>query len=233
MTGLRWKRLTGRVVAVTVLVLATLVLTARPAAADICTGVPTPVQPKSGLPGMLTSTPRTIPDQTPNPFTDKSVSIGQVYGYNWNWSNYDLGCGPDFLRDPIAVTNTKTANVILSIVGGTLAGLASLEQLSKTSSLSWLTDVVGGIADKLRTPVLTLWLPLAMFGVGLIVAFKAKRTSYAETMRTLWVIGLAVIMAVFALAFPTTASNTVDRAVVAVSDATGSQFSASPSGAIT
>jgi hypothetical protein len=182
---------------------------------------------------MLTTVPKDIPDRAPDPFTDKSVPIGDVYGYNWNWSNYDLGCGNDFLRDPAAVTNTKTGNIVLSIVGAALAGMASLEQMAKSSSLNWLTNVIGGIADKLRGPVLALWLPLAMLGVGLIVGLRAKRSSYADTLRTLLIIGAAATIAVFALVFPTTASKGVDRAVVAVSDATGSQFSASPSDSIT
>jgi hypothetical protein len=231
--GRRWQRMLGRGIAIVILVAACMVGFAKPAAADICADAPSPVEPKSGLPGMLTTTPKQIPDRAPNPFTDRSVSIGQVYGYNWNWANYDLGCGPDFLRDPVAVTNTKTGNVILSIVGAVLAGLASLEQMAKTSSLGWLTNVIGGIADKLRTPVLSLWLPLAMLGVGLIVAFRAKRTSYAETMRTLLIIALAASMAVFALIFPAVASRTVDKAVVSVSSAAGAQFSASPTDAIT
>ncbi|GGL74431.1 hypothetical protein GCM10011575_35860 [Microlunatus endophyticus] len=216
-----------------VLVAAISVAFARPASADVCSDAPDPVAPKSGLPGMLTTTPKQIPDKAPNPFTETKVSIGQVYGYNWNWSNYDLGCGPDFLRDPVAVTNTQTGNVILSIVGAVLAGLASLEQMAKTSSLNWFSTVIGGIATKLRVPVLTIWLPLAMLGVGLIVAFRAKRTSYAETMRTLLIIALAATMAVFALAFPAVASRTVDRGVVSVSNAAGAQFSSSPSDAVT
>lgn len=229
----RARRLIARAVAMVVLVAAISVAFARPASADICSSAPSPVAPKSGLPGMLTVAPKQVPDKAPNPFTDKNVSIGQVYGYNWNWSNYDLGCGPDFLRDPVAVTNTQTGNVILSLVGAVLAGLSSLEQMAQSSSLSWLSTVIGGIASRLRGPVLSLWLPLAMLGVGLIVAFQARRSSYAETMRTVLIIVLAAGMAVFALAFPAMASKTVDKAVVSVSSAAGAQFSDSPSDAVT
>ncbi|QDP94808.1 hypothetical protein FOE78_01735 [Microlunatus elymi] len=227
--GHRWL---VRIVALLILAAAALTVQARPAAADICKDAPAPIEPKSGLPGLLTSRPKDIPDQAPDPFADTSVPIGDVYGYNWQWSNYDLGCGNDFLRDPVAVTNTKSGNVVLSFVGMVPAGVASLEQMARTSSLAWLTTVITGIADKLRTPVLAVWLPLALLGVGVIIGVRARRASYSDTLRTLIIITGAISLAVFALAYPTIASRTADKAVVAVADAAGSQFPHSSSDAI-
>lgn len=215
------------------LVLVAGLVVARPAAADICQDAPAPIAPKSGLPGMLTNEPKDVPDAAPDPFQDPRVPIGDVYGYNWKWSNFDLGCGSDFLRDPVAVTNTQSANVIMSVLGGVLAGLGSLEQMAKTSSLDWLTDVVSGVADKLKGPLLAVWLPLAMLGVGLVVGFRAKRASYSDTLRTALIVVGAVGMATFALVFPAVASSAVDKAVVTVADAAGRQFSASATDAVT
>ena len=215
------------------LVLGGAVATAQPAAADICQDAPAPVAPKSGLPGMLTSVPADIPDAAPDPFADPAVPIGNVYGYNWGWANYDLGCGNDFLRDPVAVTNTKTANVVMSMLGGVLAGLASLEQMAKNSSLDWLTGVVQGVAEKLRGPLLGVWLPLALLGVGLIIGFRSKRASYADTLRTGAIVIGAIALATFALVYPSAASTAVDKGVVAVADVAGQQFSASASDAVT
>jgi hypothetical protein len=130
------------------------------------------------------------------------------------------------------VTNTQSANVVMSMLGGLLAGLGSLEAMAKTSSLDWLTQVVGGVADRLKGPLLALWLPLAMLGVGLLIGFRSKRASYADTMRTALIIVGAVGMATFALAFPATASRAVDQAVVGVSRAAGGQFSASATDAV-
>jgi hypothetical protein len=222
-----------RLLVTTALAVVGWVVLAQPAAADICQDAPAPIAPKSGLPGMLTSVPADVPDAAPDPFADPQVAIGEVYGYNWRWSNYDLGCGSDFLRDPVAVTNTQSANVVMSGLGGILAGLGSLEAMAKTSSLEWLTSVLGGVADRLRGPLLAVWLPLAMLGVGLIIGVRAKRASYADTMRTALIIVAAVTMAVFALVFPSTASRAVDHAVVGVSDAVGAQFSASATDAVT
>ncbi|MFL6064473.1 MAG: hypothetical protein ACJ72G_07360 [Friedmanniella sp.] len=229
----RLRRQLVRLLVIAVLVAVGGLLAARPAAADICQDAPEPIAPKSGLPGMLTSVPDGVPDIAPDPFQDTEVPIGDVYGYNWKWANYDLGCGSDFLRDPVAVTNTQSANVVMSALGGLLAGLGSLEQMAKTSSMGWLTPVVTGVADKLRGPLLALWLPLATLAVGLIIGFRAKRASYADTMRTAGIIAGAVGMATFALVFPSTASAVVDKAVVTVAGAAGEPFSASATDAVT
>ena len=230
---LRLRHQLVRLLVIAVLVTVGGLLAARPAAADICQDAPEPIAPKSGLPGMLTSVPKEVPDRAPDPFQDSRVSIGDVYGYNWTWANYDLGCGSDFLRDPVAVTNTQSANVVMSGLGGLLAGLGSLEQMAKASSMDWLTPVVTGVADRLKGPLLAVWLPLAMLAVGLIIGFRAKRASYADTLRTAGIIAGAVGMATFALVFPSTASAVVDRAVVSVAGAAGAQFSASATDAVT
>ncbi len=221
-----------RVLLIVGLVVAAGLVSATPASADICQDAPAPVAPKSGLPGMLTSVPRDVPDSAPDPFKNPKVPIGDVYGYNWGWSNFDLGCGSDFLRDPVAVTNTKSANVVMALLGGVLAGLSSLEGMAKTSSLDWLTTVVAGVADKLKGPLLGAWLPLGVLGVGLVLVYRARRASYADTLRAALIIGGAVGMATFALVYPATASKAVDSTVVAVSDAVGKQFSASASDAV-
>ena len=232
-TMARLRRQLVRLLMIMALVLVAGAMTTRPAAADICQDAPAPIAPKSGLPGMLTSVPEDVPDAAPDPFKDPTVPIGDVYGYNWKWANYDLGCGSDFLRDPVAVTNTQSANVVMSGLGGALAGLGSLEQMAKTSSLTWLTDVFAGVADKLKGPLLGLWLPLALLGVGLLIGFRAKRASYADTLRTAAIIVGAIGMATFALVYPSTASTAVDKAVVGVANAAGQQFSASATDAVT
>jgi hypothetical protein len=231
-TQVGMRRVLARLLLMALLVLAASTMTARPAAADICQDAPAPIAPKSGLPGMLTSPPKDVPDAAPDPFKDPRVPLGDVYGYNWKWANYDLGCGSDFLRDPVAVTNTQSANVVMSLLGGVLAGLGSLEAMAKTSSLDWLTTVVSGVADKLKGPLLALWLPLAMLGVGLLIGFRARRASYADTLRTALIIVGAVGMATFALVYPAAASRTMDQAVVSVSDAVGKQFSSSATDAV-
>lgn len=212
------------------------VILSKPAMADglgICSDAPPPIAPKSGLPGMLTSVPANIPDNAPDPFTDTHVSIGSVYGYNWKWANYDLGCGNDFLRDPTAVINTQSANSVLSLDSSVLASTAVIDQLSKAGSISWLSDIVATTASILRDPALKVWLPMALIALGAVVVWRSKKSTYAETMTTLLVVAAAVAMSVFTLLYPAQASNGVDKAVDTVATAAGSQFPTTATDAVT
>lgn len=205
------------VLAFVVVVIAATVMGARPAAADpldLCKDAPAPTEPKAGMAGLLTERPTRVPDGDPFAAGSK-VGIGDVYGYGWHWSNYDLGCGNDFLRDPVAVVNTQTANQTLGVANVTLALLDSAETRATDTGIGWLTLIVGTVAEALKGPVLggegkPGWLPLAVVAVGALVAFGARRADYAATMRALIVVGLASAMAVWTLVFPYTASKAVD-----------------------
>lgn len=225
----------GRVLAVVGLVLIPAAVLVAPAHADpfsLCKDAPPPVSPKTGLPGLLTPAPANIPASAPDPFADPKVPIGDVYGYDWHWTNYDLGCGNDFLRDPTAVTNTQTANILLSIADGTLASLAALEQLAKAMPLDWLATPLQKISAALKDDVLTLWFPLTTAALAVLVLWRANKASYHETAKVTAVFVAAVALAVFALVYPATLSKQVDRAVLVVADVTGSAFATSATDAV-
>lgn len=205
------------------------------ASADLCKDAPRPIEPKSGLPGLLIAKPSNndIPDQAPDPFAEGSdVAIGDVYGYHWTWANYDLGCGNDFLRDPVAVTNTATANPILGGIGAGIALLDSLESAAKDSPLNWAIQLVGQVQETLN-PILLGgegkigWLPLAAVALGLLLAWQARKADYASTFRTLLVFAGAASLAVWALVYPYTAAKAADDTVRSVASIAGQSFSAS------
>lgn len=226
------RRLVRRVLLVLGLVFVSAVVVVAPAHADLCKDAPAPVAPKSGLPGLLTTVPQDIPASAPDPFADPTIPIGDVYGYSWHWSNYDLGCGNDFLRDPGAVTNTATGNLLLSIADAVTAGLASLEQMAKGSPWEWLASSLQGILSALQGPILSLWFPVATLGLAVMVIWRAKKAAYHETAKTAAVFAASVALAVFGLVYPATLSTQVDKAVTTTADITGQTFSASPTDAI-
>lgn len=226
------RRLVVRLLLVVGLVLVPTVVLVAPAQADLCKDVPAPVAPKAGLPGLLTQVPSDIPSSAPDPFTDPKVAIGDVYGYSWHWSNYDLGCGSDFLRDPGAVTNTSTGNILLSIADAVIASLATLEGMAKSLPLDWLSEPLQHISAALKDQVLTLWFPLATVALAVLVLWRAKKASYHETAKVAGVFVVAVALAVFALLYPAVMSKQVDRVVTTVADVTGSTFSTSATDAI-
>ena len=129
---------------------------------------------------------KTVPDSAPDPFKDPSVPISDVYGWAWRFTNYDLGCGNDFIRDPAAVTTTTSANFVIAWMNTLNSAIASIEHMAHTATLDWLEKVVVAIANTLTTRVLTVWLPLAAVLLAVIVAvFTPDKASYADTLRRL------------------------------------------------
>lgn len=226
------RRLIRRVLIVLGLVLVSAVVVVTPAHADLCKDAPAPTAPKSGLPGLVTAVPDGIPAKAPDPFADPKVPIGDVYGYDWHWSNYDLGCGSDFLRDPGAVTNTTSGNLLLSIANGLTAALASLEQMARSLPLDWLTEPLQNIGQALKGPILSLWFPVTTLALAVLVMWRAKKASYHELAKTTAVFAAAVALAAFALFYPAVLSSQVDKTVTTTAKITGSTFSASATDAV-
>ncbi|HEX8509350.1 MAG TPA: hypothetical protein VF635_07620 [Propionibacteriaceae bacterium] len=204
---------------------------ARPAYAeglsDLCKTAPAPVRPDYQVAGMVMEKPdlSKVPDVAPNPFADPKIPISDVYGWAWRWTNYDLGCGNDFIRDPNAVVNTGAANFLLSGVDAVGAAIQSLEHMARDLDVGWLVTVLKAAADKLSPVVLGIGLPLGVIVVGLLVALASMRAAYDETLRRVLIVVGCVAAAVFTLVFPATAATKVDAAARSVADVSQSGFS--------
>lgn len=237
--GRRWRHHVARLLLICALgvTAAVAVGSSQPAAADWCQDAPRPVEPKSGVPGQLTAqpSPSDVPDTTADPFAkDAKVGIGDVYGYNWVWYTYDLGCGSDMLRDPLAVVNTVNGSATLSFSAAVVAGLDSLEKLATADQMSWAMNVVGNVAGSLKDLVLGNadrkmigWLPLAAVALGIFIAFRARRSSHAQTFQTLLIFGGALLLTVYTLVFPYTASKAVDDGAKGIAQFAGAGFNGS------
>ena len=163
---------------IALLVLAGLLGPAAPAAAEpldqICKQVPAPVRPDFQTAGLVMDKPdlAEVPDASPDPFKDPNVPISDVYGWAWRYTNYDLGCGADFIRDPNAVASTNIANIAMAGLATMTSAVNSVENMSRSASFDFLKPVVGSIADTLDERVLTVWLPLALLVVSVIVGLR-------------------------------------------------------------
>jgi hypothetical protein len=210
-----------------------------PAAADpldqICKEVPAPVRPDFQVAGLVMDKPdlAKVPDVSPDPFKDPKVPISDVYGWAWRYTNYDLGCGSDFIRDPNAVASTNIANIAMAGLATMTSAVNSVENMSRSASFEFFKPVVSSIADILDERVLSVWLPLALLVVSVIVAFGATRASYSETFRRLLVVVVCVALAVVALVFPVRAVNLMDDGATAVAEAAQAGFSPRASDLIT
>jgi hypothetical protein len=212
---------------------------AAPAAANpldqICKEVPAPVRPDFQTAGLVMDKPNLaqVPNASPDPFKDPHVPISDVYGWAWRYTNYDLGCGSDFIRDPNAVASTNIANIAMAGLATMTSAVNSVENMSRTASFDFLKPVVGSIATTLDQRVLTVWLPLALLVVSLVVGYGAVRASYSETFRRLMVVVACVALAVVALVFPVKAANLMDDGATAVSQAAQAGFNPRASDLIT
>lgn len=221
------------------LVLTVLLVPVVPAAAapfdSICEEVPAPVRPDFQVAGLVMDKPdpATIPAQTPNPFTDPAVPISSVYGWAWRYTNYDLGCGSDFIRDPNAVASTNLANIAIAGVATMGSAVESVENMSRSANFDIFEPVVASIADTLNERILTVWLPLALLIVSIVIAFSAVRASYSETFRRLMVVVVCVVLAVVALVFPVRAVDFMDTGAKTVASAAQAGFNPRASDLIT
>ncbi|MDN5804084.1 MAG: hypothetical protein L0H26_05780, partial [Microlunatus sp.] len=194
-----------------------------------------PARPDFAVSGLVMDKPdlKSVPASAPDPFKDTAVPISDVYGWSWRFTNYDLGCGNDFIRDPSAVATTTSANFVLAWMNTLGSSLESLENMARTATFDWLETVVTSIAGTLMTRVLTVWLPLAAVLLAIVVAFTARNAGYAETMRRLGILVGAIVLAVVTLVLPKQAIALANSAVDTATGAAQAGFSSTASDLIT
>lgn len=223
MTRTLHSRLTALLM-VAVLVVAVLVVAAPPASAapvGPCAVPPEPVMPRTGAAGLVSSEPpaESIPNVAPDPFADPSVAISDVYGWSWQYTTYDLGCGLDVLADAGWSSSNHTANFLFSVNSAGLALLDSLERIARGSSLDWLTSMAGTIASTLA-PLVTTWLPITVALLGLWVVWQARRSRYQDAFGSLMIALAAIAVSAIAFAAPDALARLADGTVRAVQSTT-------------
>jgi len=182
---------------------------------DLCQTVPAPVRPDYQVSGLVMDKPdlATVPNAAPDPFKDPSVPISDVFGWSWRFTNYDLGCGNDFIRDPHAVATTDAANFVMAWMATLTSWLASLQSMANTGVFDWMQGVVTSVADILRDRVLTVWLPLAAVVLSIVIVFTSGKASYADTMRRVGMLLGSILLAVVTLVLPKQAMGLANDAV--------------------
>ena len=211
----------------------------RPAHADglddLCKTVPAPVRPDYQVSGLVMDKPdlKDVPNAAPDPFKDPTVPISDVYGWAWRFTNYDLGCGNDFIRDPSAVATTASANFVMAWMATMTSWIASIENMAHTGVFDWLQGVVVSIADTLKDRVLTVWLPLAAVLLSIVVVFTSRTAGYADTMRRLGMLAAAIVLAVVTLVLPKQAMGLANQAVDTAADVAQAGFTSKAADLVT
>lgn len=202
---------------------------------DLCQTVPAPARPDYQVSGLVMDKPdlAAVPNAAPDPFKDPSVPISDVYGWAWRFTNYDLGCGNDFIRDPSAVATTASANFVMAWMATITSWLASLENMAHTGVFNWLHGLVTSVADALKDRVLTVWLPLAAVVLSIVVVFTSRTAGYADTMRRLGTLLGSILLAVVTLVLPAQAMRLVNDAANTAADVAQAGFTSEAADLVT
>lgn len=183
--------------------------------------------------GIQPPAPANPPTDPQAPFTDPRVPIADVYGYNWS-----KGCQPGFLKNPIAATSNSYAGDVFDMNSRWLSLLGSLEKLAHATGIDWATDMVVRVAEGVRPIIFggttgtgivvgAGLLMLAFLASALIIWFRARKMTAADTATTAAVAMVALAVATLAAFAPAAVSTGVDSVAKQAGAIAGSSFNSS------
>lgn len=178
-----------------------------------CKDAPAASRPDSGLAGWFAKEPKRAPKG--DPFADKpTISTYDAYGYaGYDFATYDLGCGPDAVREPGAVTTNTIANLIYAPALWLVAVDNSIREYAyePDSMWGWTNNLVERASDALRDRIFTAWgaIVLAVVGLWLLWGARAGNMSSAVTTAGWAILVMAFISAV--AAWPLQSSQMADN----------------------
>ncbi len=144
-----------------------------------CKSPPEPDRPATGLVGSLDPAP--IGVGTPGSVYDEVGYAGQV------WYTYDLGCGPDGVRDASATTDTWLGNQVFNVAKFLVGGVNWAHYLIQRGSdlLSPLDNVIRQGTSAMYHAVFTTWVGLVLLVLAVILLVLAARGDLArQALRT-------------------------------------------------
>ena len=148
-----------------------------------CKEAPTPDSPGNGIAGFFAGKPDTLPPAG-DPFAPgSSTTIYEQYGYaGLHWRTYDLGCGPDAMRNPDAVIGTAVSNWIMLAPIALTALTGSLTEVAfHPTFLDSFDPVVERVSTGLHENLFASWIPIVLTILGASIIFMARRSAFAST----------------------------------------------------
>ncbi|WP_104105323.1 hypothetical protein [Nocardioides sp. 616] len=212
--------------------------TAIPGFSD-CKDSPTPELPGRGMAGFFSGEPDVLPPAG-DPFAPNAeTTIFEQYGYaGLRWNTYDLGCGPDAMRQPDAVIGTAVSNWLVQLPIALTALTGSVTQAAfEPNFLGAFDSSVEDVSTALHENLFASWIPFVFAALGILLIFKARRASMATSAAA---VGWALIVVLIASAlfkWPVEAGSAADRTVTgtlgaAVSNLDGSGADIDPGTAL-
>ncbi|MFD6356719.1 hypothetical protein [Nocardia tengchongensis] len=180
-----------------------------------CKDVPVPEFPRSALPSNFDAS-----SADREPPTGSSPSGYQTYGWaGLKWYAYDLGCGPDIVRAPVAMKDTEIGNDFLT-TGEILAATAFwLDEQTKTRTEAEKSGMTPALAqfDTIITSLTTgmfgfySWLfGIALSVIAVVMLWNALKANAAAVTRSVAVAGAGLTLGAFFVGAPQKAIEWAD-----------------------
>ena len=180
-----------------------------------CKEAPTPDMPGQGIAGFFAGAPDELPPEG-DPFAPGSTTtIYEQYGYaGLRWHTYDLGCGPDMMRQPDAVIGTSMSNWVMQ---GPIALTALTGSLTKVafnpSFLGVFDPAMSQVSGVLHDSLFASWAPGIIALLGIFIIFKSRRQALSTTAGAIGWAVLVVLLTTALFRWPVAAGQAADGTV--------------------
>lgn len=182
---------------------------------DDCKDAPTPDVPGQGVAGFFSNSPDKIPAAA-DPFAaSPKTTIYEQYGYaGLRWSTYDLGCGPDAMRNPDAVIGTAFANWVIQPALALTALTGSVTEVAfNPTFLNVFDPVITRVSSALHENLFATWIPAVLALLGILLIWRANRASLATSAAAVGWALIVVILATALFRWPIPAGHAADLTV--------------------
>jgi hypothetical protein len=180
-----------------------------------CKEAPTPDSPGQGISGFFAGVPDELPPEG-DPFEEGSTTtIYEQYGYaGLRWRTYDLGCGPDAMRQPDAVIGTAVSNWLMQAPIALTALTGSVTEVAfQPTFLGAFDPIIEQVSTALHEDLFASWIPAVLALLGGAVIFMARRSALATTAAAVGWALIVVILATGLFRWPIAAGNAADSTV--------------------
>lgn len=192
-----------------------------------CKEAPTPDIPGKGITGFFGGKPDPIP-KAEDPFKEgATTTIFEQYGYaGLRWTTYDLGCGPDAMRNPDAIVGTAIANWMMQLPLAFTALTGSLTRFAfDPSFMDTFDPIVSKISKALNNSLFNAWVPVMLALTGGLIILASRKAALASTAAAVGWALFVILIATAVFRWPLAAGHAVDDAVTGTLGASISKMS--------
>jgi len=191
---------------------------ANSAVLPTCKTAPTPEVPGRGVTSFAYYKPIPLPAPA-DPFAPNAkTSIYEQYGgAGIRFNTYDLGCGPDVARDPVAVIGNNIANFLLTVPKVLVGITATLSYYAfNPSYLSTFDPLIKNTISVLKERVFGPWVPVFLMLLGVWIIWRARRARFAAVAGAAsWAL-LVMIIAAVLFRWPLEAGRVSDQTISSI-----------------